>query len=671
MTFGILDGYTVDRNGLDFAIGFLIGLGLRALAFVLLGTDRERAEKLFSALRMNQDKNTRVFWDSVELKLGTNFKDAFLEALRGSRVCLPIISTAFLTKLESSLVDGVEDNVLLEWDSMLEHCDKGSGQIIIPVFFQDGTTTLDFRKAAAAMKDVKALGCNRSAKEIWEAFKASQGRHIDISDPHQVQVFAYDVQKRLTEPLHARRIVTFNLYEKDDPAIFIECDDVLKEIDEIFKHGRICNITGLGGSGKTFVANKYAFLMFRRGYIIGKLTADSEGNIIKDYDAYLQTILGVDKIPVRTGKLAEYVQYASQSIRAKQFIILDNVKDAADVEDFIMSTNENVIYLITSRTFIANPVVRKQFYPDEACVEYLKKETNARFNQGDYQKIVDMTNGFPLRLNVSAKYLQNPFASVDLYISEIRSRIEKSNFVVGKAENASDAVDELYPEISFAIDNVSKMASFNYSYLLLMAQLEPDLIIEKFLFRSFEQYQLQQQQHEANCQKKLLEMESNASNLFSKSKPSPPTSTPFDLTPKYRFKLTSDELKLARSHALITGLVEIVYSSTNPHDNTLTDVSTKIHRCVQAEIRDRIKKESLIQAAVSEIASLYDKETKSYETLYAEIKEGNIEDVQILLQKWTICIVDARKLEVSGLDTLAKALSKNTAVKNLEIEWLR
>ncbi|KAJ3121730.1 hypothetical protein HK098_003431 [Nowakowskiella sp. JEL0407] len=195
VTLGIY-GYTVDRNGLDFAIGFLIGLGLRAFAFVLLGTDKERAEKLFSALRMNQDKNTRVFWDNVELKLGTNFKDAFLEALRGSRVCLPIISMEFLTRLESSLVDGVEDNVLLEWDSMLEHCDKGSGQIIIPVFVQDGTTTLDFRKAAAAMKDVKAQGCNRSAKEIWEAFKASQGRHIDINDPHQVQVFAYDVQKR-------------------------------------------------------------------------------------------------------------------------------------------------------------------------------------------------------------------------------------------------------------------------------------------------------------------------------------------------------------------------------------------------------------------------------------------------------------------------------------------
>ncbi|KAJ3126129.1 hypothetical protein HK098_007840 [Nowakowskiella sp. JEL0407] len=211
-----------------------------------------------------------------------------------------------------------------------------------------------------------------------------------------------------------------------------------------------------------------------------------------------------------TGKLAEYVQYANRCNLPKQFIILDNVKKRSDVEDFIASTNENVLCMITSRTFITNPVVQKQFYSDDACIDYLKKETDSRFKDEEYHRIVELTTGFPLRLKVSAKYLQNPFVSVDLYVCEIKSRIESTNFVTKDAEDASDDVDDLYPEISFSIDKVTENDSFVYSYLLLMSELEPDLIIEKYLLKSLQKYQLEQERHEIKQQEKQHEMEANA-----------------------------------------------------------------------------------------------------------------------------------------------------------------
>ncbi|KAJ3115031.1 hypothetical protein HK098_007080 [Nowakowskiella sp. JEL0407] len=154
-------------------------------------TDAGNARIVFYEFRADHDKNTKVFLDNVELKLGTQWKPQFLDALKNSRVCIPLISNAFIDKLE--LKEGDEDNVLLEWDTMLDRFHNGDCRII-PLFLKDGNVDLDITKADEALKDVKAKGCKRTARDIWNSFKEIQGRPIDLKDLNQVKLFVIQTQ---------------------------------------------------------------------------------------------------------------------------------------------------------------------------------------------------------------------------------------------------------------------------------------------------------------------------------------------------------------------------------------------------------------------------------------------------------------------------------------------
>ncbi|KAJ3128928.1 hypothetical protein HK098_003025 [Nowakowskiella sp. JEL0407] len=634
-------------------------------------TDKKTAETIFLALRVDQAKNTRVFWDNVELKLGNNFKEQFLDALKTCKICLPIISSEFVKEVKCSLKDGAVDNLLLEWDTIIELCATGSGQMIIPIFIQDGYKILDLETTGAAMKEVRAKDCKRTAKAIWDYFLQSQGKHINIDDPHQVRLLARDIQEILSSiptptsmnslrrsfsllsprspqmfdwiPIprfnsYRARKLMFNLYETDDPENFIDCDDVLAQIDKCLDAFTICNVIGLGGSGKTFVANKYAFLMRKRGRIIGKITADCEANIIREYSEFLKKVFCVDKLPVESGKLRDYVKYSSR-LKSKVFIILDNVKSFTHIAEFVMSKNPNVKYLITSRTFIMNPTLNKRFYSVEACVKYLKLEINRGFSSEQCKRIVDVTNGFPLRLKVAAKFLQDPTVNLEFYLLQVSAKKKEMGFEFDEEKSASDDIDDLYPEVSLSIDKLTQRASYAYWYLVALVDLEPDLIIEKYLKESCREFLLVDLNEETPV----------IANL----------------------RLTDEEFKISRYNALQLGIVEQAYSLSLPDFETVSAAAIRIHRCVQAEIRDRVAREPTVRKAVGEIAKLYDQRTKSYETLYEELRAGRENDVMVLLQKWSSCDIDADVLEISHLQFLSKILSRNTSIKSLSYTYLK
>ncbi|KAJ3113964.1 hypothetical protein HK098_007523, partial [Nowakowskiella sp. JEL0407] len=627
-------------------------------------TDEVNAKLLFTEFRVDRKKNTAVFLDNVELSLGSDWKEQFLDALRGSRVCVPIISNRFMKDLD--VKEGQVDNVLLEWDTILESCDNGSGQLIIPVFVEDETGAFDFKDADAAMKDVKAKSCKRTAREIWDLFKRNQGEKVDLRDLYQVKLFVRNVQDRVSEvtnsslgqPAQKRRPIQFNLYAKDDPQIFIDCSKVIGEIDEILEHGNMCNLRGLGGSGKTFVANKYAFLMLARGYIVAKFTADTEADLIRDFSEYLMKLLKVDKLPVRGGRICDYLQYASECNLPKQFIILDNVKQFSDIEDFRHSWDKdtNVKYLITSRTFISEPAIIKDFYSEYACIEYLKKETKRGFNEKQCKNIYEITNGFPLRLAIAARYLRDPTESLADYITNIEKKKKQMKFTFNPEKLATDDVDEIYPEVSLSIDKLTEKVSYAYMYLVLLSGLQPDLISEKYLMESFEEYQRKYREF----QKKHM-----VQRLTTKFKNIVGSNTDI-------MALTRVKVEESRKVALKLGIVENAHTLSDPENEAESAVAIKIHRCVQAEVRDRVRKKSSTETSVSEIAQLYDKRTKSYDTLCSELKAGMVDNALVLLQKWSSCELNVHEyiLSIGDLETLGKALSRNTSVKNLKLEWL-
>ncbi|KAJ3126468.1 hypothetical protein HK098_007520 [Nowakowskiella sp. JEL0407] len=541
-------------------------------------TDAETAKILYKEFESDQFKNTKVFWDSPAV-LGSNWKEQRrIDALKSSRVVIPVISKEFFQHL--TFEEGKDDFVLLEWDTIIEQFENGSGQLIIPLYVGDDTGRLDFREGDLAMKPLRAKDCKQTAAEIWDYFKDSQIRMIDIRDSNQVKFFLRDIQDSIA-PTRAKPI-QFNLYEVDDPEIFIDCAKVISEILKVFVSENVCNLKGLGGSGKTFVANKCAFLMLANGYIIAKFTADSESNLIRDVDEYLKYLLNVDKLPLRTGRINDYLQLLNSSNLPKQFIILDNVKQIKDIAEFLRSTNSNIKFLITSRTFITRPAITKNFYSEEACIEYLRRQTDRGFSDQQLKQVYDITNGFPLRLAIAARTLCDPAESLADYLADVNRKKSAMNLNFNPDHDSSDDVDELFPEFSLSIDKLTQKVSEGLQYLALLVKLEPDLIIEKYLVESVEEFQKQ----------------TNGS-----------------------LHLSSELIVQSRREALKLGIIELVSDFVEDESK----VAIRIHRVVQAEIRDRVKQNKSLESAVSQISQLYELKTKVFfEFTVIETSEKNL-----------------------------------------------
>ncbi|KAJ3115479.1 hypothetical protein HK098_006946 [Nowakowskiella sp. JEL0407] len=667
-------------------------------------TDAENAKILFAGFRADQTKNMKVFLDNRELKLGNDWKMQFLAALKKSRAGVPIISNRFIEAL--NVEEGKEDNVLSEWDTMIDCC-----QLIIPVFVHDDTGPLDFEKADLAMKSVRAKDCKRTANELWECFKTKQGRNVDLRDSNQVELFVLKVRDQMpklpflellirlfsgsplfnpsnqipiapsdqtnttvpsnqpptatsadqttpaiisstavpskipdttpipipTTSLANPRPMQFNLYAKDDPKIFIECTKLFGEIIKILENSNICNLKGLGGSGKTFVANKLAFLMLAKGYIIAKFTADNEANLTRDFADYLTRLFKVEKLEVTGGKVGDYLQLLNNSHHntSKQFIILDNVKSCDDIAEFEHCDNPNIKFLITSRTFITTPVINKDFYSEEACIEYLKKETNRGFTDEHCKSIFDITNGFPLRLTIAARTLRDPTERLNDYLADVRKKKDSMNFDFNPEKDASDDVDELFPEVSLSIDKLTGKVACGHEFLALLAKLEPDLIVEKYLVESLKDY--------SSGKRASVKGGIPDNSQISPWKIDQSDKQMFD------FALDATNIENSRRHALKLGIIEYASTQSNLENVTRAITAFKIHRCVQAEICDRVKKLQTLEAAVVEIAKLYDKRTKSYNTLCEELKAQNVDDAVILLQKWSTCSLNGKTFGILNL----------------------
>ncbi|KAJ3121331.1 hypothetical protein HK098_003771 [Nowakowskiella sp. JEL0407] len=614
-----------------------------------VSTDQANAKLLFHEFRADQVKETKVFWDSAELTIGNYWRDQFLASLKRSRAFVPIISNKFTDNLDAKLMsDELVDNVLLEWDTILECRQNGSGQIIIPIFVKDENGPFNFTKAAAAMKEFKAKDCKRTAKEIWDVFSKSQGKMVDVCVLDSVKLFVREVQERISKepPIspspHSRppypQLMQFNLYEIDDPEIFIDCTHILKQIEEVFKNGNMCNLKGIGGSGKTFVANKCAFLFLANGYNIAKFTADNEGNLTRDFSTYLKRMLNVDKLPVTAGKVREYLRLLNNSNLSKQFIILDNVKELKDVEDFEHSRNPDIKFLITSRTFITHPAITKDFYSEEACTEFLKKKTKRGFSTEQCKTIFEITNGFPLRLALAARTLRIPTERFNDYVAAVEKKKSEMKFHFDPDAEGTDDVDELFPEVSLSIDKLNKSVNCGHLYLALLANLQPDLIVEKYLVSSLEEYQ------------STLSVWPWQSNEI--------------------FRLNAAQIKKARLGALQLGIVENAGFQSSDDEESSMYCAIKIHRCVQAEIRDRIKKQKALETAAEDVGMYYNLAISSYNTLISELKAEKVDDATMLLQKWERCEIEVDRYELSSrdLETLSKAISKNTSLKMV---WFR
>ncbi|KAJ3129611.1 hypothetical protein HK098_000762 [Nowakowskiella sp. JEL0407] len=307
-------------------------------------TDREIASRLLAEFRLDTTKNIRAFSDNIKIKFG------------------------FLKK------QNLYDTLLLEWDTILDD-QRDSEQLIIPLFVKDHSGPIRL--------------------ENLEYTQNLDGRWMDLEIKYPLNLFVREIQEHLNkntpstqsfrDSFRAKlRPKQFQLDDKDDPEIFINCDKEVKKIAQILERGNFCNVWGLGGFGKTFVANKFAFSMFRRGYSIAKLTVDSEQTLSRDFSNYWKSLLEID-----TDLRLRF--YWDEISKCK---VLDHFSDGTQ------------------------PTIYKDFYAEDACVAYLKKMTSRGFADAQCSQIHKITNGFPLRLTAAAQASDTLFPLFNLSVAD-------------------------------------------------------------------------------------------------------------------------------------------------------------------------------------------------------------------------------------------------------------
>ncbi|KAJ3130119.1 hypothetical protein HK098_006178 [Nowakowskiella sp. JEL0407] len=605
-------------------------------------TNPEIAELLNNEVLSGSTMKTRIYLEEIKIETDVRGEMNYLSYMTGGRVHIPIISNKLIKELAAH--EELCFNLFLKWDAILDAVADSSEQMMILLFVGDETGPFRFNEADQTMKDLFANNCTRNSEEIWNTLRKTKAGSIDDSDGSKLNFFVQNVQEQWLEFAN-RHPKKFELYENYDPKIFINCDEEMYKIEGFLERNDICNLWGLDGLGKTFVAKKIAFRMFKRGYSIACLSAYSEETLTIRYQRYLKNLLGLEALPVSSETLEHYLEFSYELRLPKQFIILDYVNRRSDIELFIRYRHPNVKFLITSRRIITEPAVAKDFYAEDVCIEYLKKMTDRGFTDQQCKQIYEVTNGFPERLREAALILQNPDKDLQTYLGEIETEKARMSlpFRAYKDDYTSYSSENQFKR---SIERLLQTDENAYLYLTLLAQIDLNPIMEKYFIECIEDYQ---KRHWSALKRVFKQI-------------------------NYRFsvdimELSNEKIAKFRSEALKLGFIQPV--STHSRESS-PPLAIQISPSARAELRDHIKGKPTILNSALEIATLYEKKTKSCTTLCTELKTSQVDSVTILLQSWTSCEIDVSlyKLTSSDLDTLCTALAETSSVKKLTLNNL-
>src|SRR5271156_4027546 len=81
----------------------------------------------------------------------------------------------------------------------------------------------------------------------------------NVMDQLESEIRSTDNLASNTYSLPKSGLVGPGLRDRPDPRHYIDREDIWKLMDNHFREERVCVLQGVGGSGKTFAATKYAF----------------------------------------------------------------------------------------------------------------------------------------------------------------------------------------------------------------------------------------------------------------------------------------------------------------------------------------------------------------------------------------------------------------------------
>jgi hypothetical protein len=146
-----------------------------------VSSDKDFAEKIYLVLKA---EGIRCFWDRNAIKIGSNWRDVFVQGLKDSAVFLPLISRAGVDHIKK-LEEGKTDNVLYEYEIALKER-QTRGMEILPLLVgmcdQKGKACHKF-DSFEGYPSVRSETCpSRTVEETMKLLFAIQGEDVDPNE---------------------------------------------------------------------------------------------------------------------------------------------------------------------------------------------------------------------------------------------------------------------------------------------------------------------------------------------------------------------------------------------------------------------------------------------------------------------------------------------------------
>ncbi len=263
-------------------------------------------------------------------------------------------------------------------------------------------------------------------------------------------------------------------------------DEVLTTIatrlEKISVPPRVLALAGLGGIGKTQVANEFAYRYQEQYRGVFWLQAQSE-EALTDSLAEISTRLGLIEVDDLQGQSQAVIHW----LRDNQdcLLILDNVEDLEIISSLVSEVGNQSILLTTRMQFVgmlASILELKEMELEESRLLLFRRakildESEIALHLAN--QIATLLGGLPLALNQAGAYIEQTGCGLSRYLRLLETR--QSRVLQERDPFVQEYPASVATTWSLSFEKIRKANAAAADLLRLCAFLHPDLIYEEFL----------------------------------------------------------------------------------------------------------------------------------------------------------------------------------------------
>ena len=198
----------------------------------------------------------------------------------------------------------------------------------------------------------------------------------------------------------------------------------LNEISKILTTAKTLALWGMTGNGKSILAENYARKNINNYYIIWKIIAENEINIISGLSSLARQL----KIYCQNlNELINTLLAELNRLSKPVLIIFDNLANYDEIKKFI-PLNENIKIILTSRSKVLNGTIENyeiQEFSIETSVKYLESLLKFDRNKENIRDLAIRLDGWPLALNQAAGIINEQEITIKEFIRIYKSMLAK------------------------------------------------------------------------------------------------------------------------------------------------------------------------------------------------------------------------------------------------------